>query len=202
MLYNNSITTKGDNKLNRSIRITFNSPVILWFAIISFIVLIAGIFTSGASTQAYFMTYHSSLASPWTYVRFFTHVLGHVGWEHYLSNMMYLLLLGPLLEEKYGSRRIIFVILITALATSLANYFLFPRVALCGASGVCFAFILLASFTGFRERTIPLTFILVAVIYLGQQVYQGIFIEDNISNMAHIVGGLVGSIAGYVLNRR
>lgn len=202
VLYNSSITTKGDNKLNRSIRITFNSPVILWFAIISFIVLIAGIFTSGASTQAYFMTYHSSLASPWTYVRFFTHVLGHVGWEHYLSNMMYLLLLGPLLEEKYGSRRIIFVILITALATSLANYFLFPSVALCGASGVCFAFILLASFTGFRERTIPLTFILVAVIYLGQQVYQGIFIEDNISNMAHIVGGLVGSIAGYVLNRR
>lgn len=202
VLYNSSITTKGDNKLNRSIRITFNSPAILWFAIISFIVLIAGIFTSGASTQAYFMTYHSSLASPWTYVRFFTHVLGHVGWEHYLSNMMYLLLLGPLLEEKYGSRRIIFVILITALATSLANYFLFPSVALCGASGVCFAFILLASFTGFRERTIPLTFILVAVIYLGQQVYQGIFIEDNISNMAHIVGGLVGSIAGYVLNRR
>lgn len=202
VLYNSSITTKGDNKLNRSIRITFNSPVILWFAIISFIVLIAGIFTGGASTQAYFMTYHSSLASPWTYVRFFTHVLGHVGWEHYLSNMMYLLLLGPLLEEKYGSRRIIFVILITALATSLANYFLFPSVALCGASGVCFAFILLASFTGFRERTIPLTFILVAVIYLGQQVYQGIFIEDNISNMAHIVGGLVGSIAGYVLNRR
>jgi GlpG protein len=202
VLYNNSITTKGDNKLNRSIRITFNSPVILWFAIISFIVLIAGIFTGGASTQAYFMTYHSSLASPWTYVRFFTHVLGHVGWEHYLSNMMYLLLLGPLLEEKYGSRRIIFVILITALATSLANYFLFPSVALCGASGVCFAFILLASFTGFRERTIPLTFILVAIIYLGQQVYQGIFIEDNISNMAHIVGGLVGSIAGYVLNRR
>ena len=202
MLYNNGITTKGDNKLNRSIRITFNSPVILWFAIISFIVLIAGIFTGGASTQAYFMTYHSSLASPWTYVRFFTHVLGHVGWEHYLSNMMYLLLLGPLLEEKYGSRRIIFVILITALATSLANYFLFPSVALCGASGVCFAFILLASFTGFRERTIPLTFILVAIIYFGQQVYQGIFIEDNISNMAHIVGGLVGSIAGYVLNRR
>lgn len=202
MLYNSSTTAKGDNKLNRSIRITFNSPVILWFAIISFIVLIAGIFTGGASTQAYFMTYHSSLASPWTYMRFFTHVLGHAGWEHYLSNMMYLLLLGPLLEEKYGSRRIIFVILITALATGLANYFLFPSVALCGASGVCFAFILLASFTGFRERTIPLTFILVAVIYLGQQVYQGIFIEDNISNMAHIVGGLVGSIAGYVLNRR
>ena len=202
MVYNSSTTIKGDNELNRSIRITFNSPVILWFAIISFIVLIAGIFTGGASTQAYFMTYHSSLASPWTYVRFFTHVLGHVGWEHYLSNMMYLLLLGPLLEEKYGSRRIIFVILITALATSLANYFLFPSVALCGASGVCFAFILLASFTGFRERTIPLTFILVAIIYFGQQVYQGIFIEDNISNMAHIVGGLVGSIAGYVLNRR
>lgn len=202
LLYNSTTNKKGDTKLNRSIRITFNSPVILWFAIISFIVLIAGIFTGGATTEAFFMTYHSSLASPWTYVRLFTHVLGHSGWEHYISNMMYLLLLGPLLEEKYGSKRIIFVILITALATGLANYFLFTNVALCGASGVCFAFILLASFTGFRERTIPLTFILVAVIYLGQQIYQGLFIEDNISNMAHIIGGLVGSVAGYIMYRR
>ena len=64
-----------------------------------------------------------------------------------------------------------------------------------------FAFILLSSFTGFKEREIPLTFILVAVSFIGQQVYEGLTIQDNVSNMAHIVGGIVGSLLGYGLNK-
>ena len=65
-----------------------------------------------------------------------------------------------------------------------------------------FAFIILASFTGFREGEIPLTFLLVAAIFIGQQVYEGISMQDNISNMAHIMGGVIGAIMGYSLNRK
>lgn len=82
------------------------------------------------------------------------------------------------------------------------NYIFFWNVALCGASGVVFAFIVLASFTGFRAGEIPLSFILVAIIFIGQQVYEGIAVQDNISNMAHIVGGIVGAVVGYNLNRK
>ncbi len=115
---------------------------------------------------------------------------------------MYILLIGPMLEEKYGSRAMIEVILLTALVTGLANWILFPGVVLCGASSVVFAFILLTSFTSFRSGEIPLTVILVAVVFLGQQIYQGIFVDDNISNMAHIAGGIVGGIVGYTLNKK
>ena len=73
---------------------------------------------------------------------------------------------------------------------------------MCGASGVVFAFIILASFTGFKEGEIPLTFILVAVIFIGQQVYEGIAVQDNISNMAHIIGGIIGAVLGYLLNKK
>ena len=183
-------------------KITFNSPVILTFVFISFAVMVANYLTAGVSNQLLFMTYHSSLTSPMTYVRFFTHVLGHSGWSHYIGNMMYILLLGPMLEEKYGSRAIIEVILITGLVTGLANWFLFPMAALCGASSVVFAFILMTSFTSFKEGEIPLTVILVAVIFIGQQVSEGLFLQDNISNMAHIAGGIVGALAGYVLNKK
>ena len=182
--------------------ITFNSPIVLTFVFISFGVMAANYLTAGMSNKLLFMTYHSPLTSPMTYVRFFTHVLGHSGWSHYIGNMMYLLLLGPMLEEKYGSRAIIEVILITGLVTGLATWLLFPGVALCGASGVVFAFIMMTSFTSFREGEIPLTVILVAVIFIGQQVYEGIFVQDNISNMAHILGGVVGAAAGYTLNKR
>lgn len=188
--------------MKKKLKITFNSPVILTFAIISLIALILNIITSGASNQTLFMTYHSSLKAPLTYVRFFTHVLGHADWAHFIGNMSYILLLGPLLEEKYGSTRILQVIVITALATGLINYIFFWNVALCGASGVCFAFILMSSLTSFRSGEIPLTFVLVAVIYLGQQIYEGLVMVDNISNMAHIVGGIVGGLAGFYLNKK
>ena len=173
----------------------------LTFVIISFGVMVANYLTAGLSNKLLFMTYHSSLASPLTYVRMFTHVLGHAGWSHYIGNMMYLLLLGPMLEEKYGSRTTIEVILITGLVTGLVTWFLFPNIALCGASGVVFAFIMMTSFTSFKEGEIPLTVILVAIIFIGQQIYEGIFVQDDISNMAHILGGIVGAIAGYVLNK-
>lgn len=186
----------------KKIKISFNAPVVLGFVLVCFVVTILGIISRGMITQAFFMTYHSSLKSPMTYVRFFTQVFGHGGWEHFIGNASYLLLLGPMLEEKYGSKTLVKVIAITALVTGVVNYIFFWNVALCGASGVVFAFILLSSFTGFKEGEIPLTFILVTIIFLGQQVYDAVAVQDNISNMAHIVGGIVGASLGYVWNKK
>ena len=182
-------------------KITFNAPVVLGFAIAGLAVMILNLLTGGASNRLLFSTYRARLLSPLTWIRLFTHVLGHSGWDHYIGNMAYLLLLGPALEEKYGSKRILGVMAAAALSTGLLHTLLFPRSALCGASGVVFAFILLTSFTGFREGELPVTVILVALIYIGQQVYDGIFVKDNVSNLSHIVGGLVGAGAGYLMNR-
>lgn len=193
---------KGGSNLHKKLKITFNAPVTLGFVIICFIATLLGAVSNGRITQMVFMTYHSSLANLMTYVRFITHIFGHSGWSHFIGNASYLLLLGPMLEEKYGSKELIEVIGITAVVTGVVNYIFFWNVGLCGASGVVFAFIILASFTGFKEGEIPLTFILVAVIFIGQQVYEGIAVQDNISNMAHIVGGIVGAVLGYLLNKK
>jgi GlpG protein len=184
----------------KKLRITFNAPVTLSLVVISFVATLLNYLTAGVSSRILFMTYHSPILSPMTWVRAFTHIFGHADWEHLIGNMSYLLLLGPMLEEKYSSRTLAAVIAITAFGTSLVNYILFPQVALCGASGVVFAFILLSSFTGFKEGEIPITFILVAVFFIGQQVYEGFTVQDNISNMAHIVGGIIGGFLGYGLN--
>ncbi len=182
--------------------ITLNAPVTLGFVFICFVVTLIGILTKGASTKLLFMTWHSSLLNPLTYLRFFTHVFGHGGWEHFIGNAMYLLILGPMLEEKHGSVTLAEIIGITAVITGIISYIFFPDVPLCGASGVVFAFIILASFTGFREGEIPLTFILVAILWIGQQVIQGITVKDNISQMGHIIGGVVGAVIGFMLNRK
>lgn len=188
--------------MHKKLKITFNAPITLGFVMICFIATLLGVISDGRITQTLFMTYHSSLTNPMTYLRFITHIFGHSGWSHFIGNASYLLLLGPMLEEKYGSKVLLEVMCITAVVTGVVNYIFFWNVGLCGASGVVFAFIILASFTGFKEGEIPLTFILVAVIFIGQQVYEGIAVQDNISNMAHIVGGIVGSVTGYWLNRQ
>ena len=188
--------------MKKKLKISYNAPVILSFVFICFAAMLIGVLTGGKGTQLLFMTYHSSLKNSLTYLRFFTHIFGHSGWSHFIGNAAYLLLLGPMLEEKYGSRMLIEIIAITAFVTGIVNYIFFWNVGLCGASGVVFAFIVLASFTGFKEGEIPLTFILVAIIFIGQQVYEGIAVSDNISNMAHIVGGLVGAAIGYLLNKK
>lgn len=187
---------KRTKQLNRR-KITFNAPATLTFGIICLISFLLGQMTSERSTHLLFMTYRSSLMTPMTWVRFFTHVCGHANWSHLIGNMSYILLLGPLLEEKYGSGKIVRIIFVTAFVTGIINYAFFPMSGLLGASGVVFAFILLSSFTSFKDGEIPVTFILVAFIYLGQQVYDGIFVQDNVANFAHIIGGLVGAVVGF-----
>ena len=187
---------------NKNLKITFNAPVVLSLVAISFIATLLNYITLGGAGRLLFMTYRSSLLSPMTWIRAFTHIFGHANWAHLIGNMSYLLLIGPMLEEKYSSKTLAEIIAITAVVTSIVNYVLFPNVGLCGASGVVFAFILLSSFTSFKEGEIPITFILVAVFYIGQQVVDGLTVHDNISNMAHIVGGIIGGIVGYELNKK
>jgi uncharacterized membrane protein YdcZ (DUF606 family) len=87
------------------------------------------------------------------------------------------------------------MIAITAFVTGVLNVLLF-RSSLMGASGVVFMMILLASFTNFSHGEIPLTFILVLILYLGGQLFES-FRTDNISQFAHIVGGFCGSLFGF-----
>lgn len=185
----------------KQLKISFNSPVILGFTLICFLSLLLGYITKGSSTYTLFSVYRSSLLNPLTYIRLIGHVFGHANWQHFIGNIMLILVVGPLLEEKYGSSNMIVVILSTALVTGIVNIILFPHIRLLGASGVVFALILLSSFTSIKDGSIPMTFILVAVVYIGGQVYNGLFVHDNVSNLTHIIGGIIGASLGYVMNK-
>ena len=190
------------DKKKKGPKIKFNSPVILCFVFLCFLETLAGILTNNQITVKYFMSHRSSLTSIFTYFRMFSHVIGHQGMSHFCNNALYLLLLGPMLEEKYKSKQIILVIVFTAAASAIVNAIFFPNVWICGASGVVFAFIIMSSLTGYKNGEIPLTFLLIAVIYIGQQVVQGLTIVDDVSNVSHIIGGIVGMILGHVFNKK
>lgn len=185
----------------KKLRIQYNSPVVLSFALLSLLALLLGQLTGGWTTRALFSVYRAPLTDPLTYVRMVGHVLGHSGYAHYMGNMTLLLVVGPPLEEKYGSRRLLGCILFTALASGLVQFIFFPGTALLGASGIVFMMIMLSSLAGMREGTIPLTLILVVLIYLGGEIVDAVTVRDNVSQLTHIVGGLCGAGLGFAMKR-
>ena len=185
----------------KKLRIQYNSPVVLSFALLSLLALLLGQLTGGWTTRALFCVYRAPLTDPLTYVRMVGHVLGHSGYAHYMGNMTLLLVIGPPLEEKYGSGRLLGCILFTALVSGLVQFIFFPGTALLGASGIVFMMIVLSSLAGMREGTIPLTLILVVLIYLGGEIVDAVTVRDNVSQLTHIVGGLCGAGLGFAMKR-
>ena len=175
-------------------KILYNSPVILTFTLVSLVVLIIGSLTNGASTMLLFSVYRSPLSDPLSYIRLFGHAIGHANLEHYVSNFLIILLVGPMIEEKYKSRNLIIMMLFTALITGIIHIIMSPGTVLLGASGIVFMLILLSSFTNVKEGQIPMTLIFVAVVYIGQEVMSGILAKDNISHITHILGGICGGV--------
>lgn len=178
-------------------KISYNSPVVLTFTLISFGALVLNYITGGVSNGLLFTVYRAPLTDPLFYLRLFTHVIGHANISHFVGNFTMILLVGPMLEEKYGSKVVLVTMVLTAFVTGLINVIFFTT-GLLGASGIVFMMIIMCSFTNTENGKIPLTFILVAVIYIGGEVIDGLLSADNISQMAHIIGGLCGGAAGHI----
>ncbi len=190
-----------DNMHRPTMKISYNAPVALTFALISLLALVANHFTNGWVNANLCSVYRCSLlADPLGFFRFFGHVLGHSGYAHYIGNMVLILVLGPNLEDRFGSWNVLWAILFTALVSGLVQFIFFPGTALLGASGIVFMMILLSSFGGVKNGTIPTTLILVAIFYLGGELWDAIFVRDNISQLTHIIGGLCGTILGFILS--
>lgn len=180
-------------------KIQYNSPFILTFTLLAVAVMIFSIITGGKSTLYFFTTYpHMSYMDPMSYLRLFSHVLGHANWNHLVGNFTFILLIGPMLEEKHGTKNLVLMTLVTALATGLINNFFFET-GLYGASGIVFMLILLSSFANIKSGYIPLTFILIVVLFLGKEIYTSIA-DDQISQSAHIIGGICGAVFGFISN--
>lgn len=183
-------------------RLSYDSPVVLSFVFLSLAVLLLDKLTSGRASALLFCVYRSPLTDPLTWPRFVLHVLGHSGWEHYIGNMLMLLVVGPQAEARYGSGRLALAMLVTALVSGLLHWALFPGTALLGASGIVFMLIVLSSFACAGRGELPLTLLLVLVLYLGRELVSMLSVSDNISHLSHIAGGLCGAVFGFALRPR
>jgi membrane associated rhomboid family serine protease len=183
-------------------RIRYNAPFTLTFSLLCAAVLAANQFWNPDLIKTWF-TVGGQGSFRWdnadSYLRLVSYALGHSDWGHLLGNLSFILLLGLILEEKYQTQTVLIMALVTAMITGIVNVAFFPT-ALLGASGIVFLMILLVSFANVRAGDIPLTFVAVLALYLGKEVFDA-FKNDNVSQFAHIVGGLCGAVFGFVTLR-
>lgn len=188
------------------IRFTYNAPVTLTFVLICTLIFLIDHFLLHGK---FVPTFLSAPACPKAaenafnptnighYIRLFVHVLGHTSWDHLLGNMSFILLLGPLLEERYGSKMLLLMILVTALVTGVLNACLIPA-TLCGASGIVFMMIVLSSITNIEKNVIPISFVLVVALFFGRELVNAPKVH-GVSILAHVAGGICGSMFGFLV---
>ena len=197
--YLSSLEPKEPKK--RRVRIRYDAPVTLTFALLSLIALGLGYLTNGWTTENLFSVFRSHFSIFWV-IRLFGHTLGHANLTHYVSNMTLFLLLGPQLEARYGSKNLLEMIGISSVVASIFQMVFFSDVMLLGASGLVFMMIILTSAVNLRQGEIPLSMILIVIIYLGSEIVDAFTLNDNISHLTHILGGICGAVFGiaYVKN--
>ncbi len=190
------------------LRVTYNAPVTLTFALISAAVLlldstllrhslIPAVFTAPGGPQS---EVPFRVQAPLDYLRLLFHIFGHSDWNHLISNMAFILLLGPTLEDRYGSAALALMTGVTALVTGVLNACFAPT-PMVGSSDIAFMMILLASFTSLSKNEIPLSFLLILALYIGREL-AGFTPAGGIATAAHIAGGLCGSLFAFLASPR
>ena len=174
----------------------YNAPVILSYFFISLIILFLNKITNKKSNMKFFSTSRVNPFNPLTYIRMFTHILGHDSFSHLRNNFLYILLIGPMIEERYGSIQLLKMILITSFITALINIIIGNKRIL-GSSGISFMLILLSSIVNIESGKIPITLILIFIFYVVTEITDGLFKKDNISHLSHIIGAVTGVIFGF-----
>ena len=152
----------------------------------------------GATSYSYIMEGHE-------YYRYFTAMFLHAGFEHLANNMVVLAIVGYMLETNFGSARFLIIYLISGVLANVGSVFYFHEIGEnivgLGASGAIFGIIGAFAYLVVRYRgrgfDISATRFM---LFLGITVYSGFQAQENVDNVAHIVGFFIGILTCVVLD--
>ncbi|GAX20949.1 hypothetical protein FisN_1Lh390 [Fistulifera solaris] len=185
-------------------KLTVTAPVILSFVLVCTLLhFIGGWSQSVQRMLAVHDTWKTSRLLQYTSL--VTHIFVHSSFGHLRGNMTHLLLVGPSVEHAFGSQNISIIMMVVAIVSAFAHILVGNNYShQLGASGVVFACILLNSLVGASHGKIPMAFVLVAILYLGEELalFFNVWNPDGISHHAHLTGGIVGAVAGFYFHRQ
>lgn len=179
-------------------RITVKAPLTIIFTITT-VVFYFLLQTNGPIPRVFVLHGDLQFDNPLFYPSLVMYTMGHVSINHMVGNLSLFLLLGHIIEKRYGSRKMFFMLTITGALTALVHIALFDH-KLIGASGLVFMMIVLSSLVDIRAKEVPISFILIVLLFIGKEVVES-FESDAVSQFAHIFGGVMGAFFGFYYKR-
>ena len=178
-------------------KIQYNAVVILSYFFICLVILILDKLAQGRLVNNLFSTgRNDSLLNPLTYFKLISHSLGHSSWDHLYNNFLKILLIGPLIEEKYGSLNLLIMIILTSLIIGIINR-IFSKNRILGASGIAYMLIVLFSFVNIESGKIPITVVLIILFFVVDEIINLLKRKkDGISHLGHVTGAICGILLG------
>ena len=178
-------------------KIQYNAVVILSYFFICLVILILDKLAQGRLVNNLFSTgRNDSLLNPLTYFKLISLSLGHSSWDHLYNNFLKILLIGPLIEEKYGSLNLLIMIILTSLIIGIINR-IFSKNRILGASGIAYMLIVLCSFVNIESGKIPITVVLIILFFVVDEIINLLKRKkDGISHLGHVTGAICGILLG------
>lgn len=196
----------------KSFKPVFDSPVVILFASLSVAIFLLDVFFPDAKPVEKFFVCHgakSSVAfnfkSPLDYLRMFTYAFGCAGWNSFFVNLLAVLLIGPSLEERYGSPILALMIFISVLVGGVLCACISPY-EIRGASGIVFMMIVLCSLTTLMKKQILVSWIFVFAFYFWFEFYQDFpaekisfveILQQKVPVFISLISGICGSLFGF-----
>ena len=195
-------------KFKINLKVSYDAPVTLTFVLISAIIFLLNMFLTKSGKA---VGLQSLLASPTTqagalpfivkqplsYLRLLLYIFGNgeAGGEAVLfTNLILIMLLGPAMEERYGSVIIGIMMFVSALFSGVLNA-CFCNTSLVGAVPVVCMMIFLNAFMSFSKKKFPLSFAAVMVLFVVLQIFSG---AGAVRIIICIAGGLCGSLFAFL----
>lgn len=152
-------------------------------------------------TESFMLVSKDITKRPWIMI---TYMFLHGSFSHLFYNMYGLLIFGPLLEQKVGPKRFLFVYFFSGIAAALLSSF-FYKYSL-GASGALMGvigtlIILMPNLGLLLFFFIPMPLWIAGIIWFFIDLF-GVFFPSGVGNIAHIVGLACGLAYGLYLKKQ
>ncbi|MFT4308441.1 MAG: rhomboid family intramembrane serine protease [Candidatus Woesearchaeota archaeon] len=156
--------------------------------------------TGGVLTDLFLLDQARVWFEPW---RLLTAMFLHGSLNHLFFNMFGLFIFGPILEERIGAKRFLYLYLGAGLFASLAAALLYPLSL--GASGAIFGMLgalimLLPRLQILFFFIIPMPLWVAGIVWVILDTI-GLFFPTGIASAAHLAGMAVGLAVGYYIKK-
>ena len=172
-------------------------PIIIITAIVFFLQFFLG----NDFTIKYILISHDIFSRPWILL---TSIFLHGSPMHLLFNMYALAIFGPLLEQKIGPARFLFIYLFSGIFAAFFSSFFYNSAL--GASGAIMGMlgvliILMPDLPLLLFFVIPAPLWLAGIIFAAVDIL-GVLFPSNVGNLAHLAGLGVGLGYGLLLRKQ